>query len=61
MAKTPPVPPANRSPKGPGSDPSDKPSDVAAVDKRSDQNTKEQGQAGNTWQNTHHQGHQQDR
>lgn len=61
MAKTPPVPPENRSPKGPGADPADKASDIANVDKRADANAHEKGQTGNTWQNTHHQGYQQDR
>jgi hypothetical protein len=61
MAKTPPVPPANRSPKGPGSAPADKASDIAReVDKR-DRNLEQQGRQGNTNINTHHQGYQQDR
>lgn len=58
--KMPPVPPANRSGKGPGSDP--------AVAKESGPkgqqrpaNLDQQDQEGNTRINTTHQGHQQDR
>ena len=57
----PPVPPAGRSPKGPGGDhvPND-----AAVDKKNhqeDNNLSEQGRQGNIHQNTTNQGYQQDR
>lgn len=61
-AKTPPVPPENRSPKGPG-----EPSPHAAADQsRGDTsgnkaNPDKTGQAGNTRINTTNQGHQQDR
>lgn len=60
--KMPPVPPANRSPKGPGGAP-----DVSAEtgpDKKMadrERNLGEQGRQGNIKQNTTHQGHQQDR
>jgi hypothetical protein len=59
--KMPPVPPANRSPKGPGSDPAispDAPMDPMADRKR---HLGEQGRQGNIKQNTTHQGYQQDR
>lgn len=57
----PPVPPAGRSPKGPGGDrvPND-----AARDKKNhqeDNNLSEQGRQGNIHQNTTNQGYQQDR
>ena len=55
----PPVPPASRSRKGPGD------SKQAAADtskkKGPPSNLAEQGRQGNIHQNTHHQGHQQDR
>jgi hypothetical protein len=56
----PPVPPASRSPKAPGgrkdkTDPGKEGRDAPPG------NLKEQGQQGNTFQNTHHQGYQQDR
>jgi hypothetical protein len=63
-AHMPPVPPANRSDKGPGGDGR---ADPAAAENREargggkDGNTAEQGRAGNTKQNTTHQGLQQDR
>ena len=63
-AHMPPVPPANRSDKGPGGDARVDPS---TAENRGAQgggkggNTAEQGQAGNSAQNTTHQGHQQDR
>lgn len=61
MSKQPPIPPANRSDKGPGepvhrdkdphkAEPSERPNNAAS-----------QGQQGNTKINTTHQGHQQDR
>lgn len=56
----PPVPPANRSDKGPGSAPEPNPDDRRGVQSRPG-NLKEQGQQGNTKQNTTHQGYQQDR
>lgn len=58
MAKRPPVPPANRSPKGPGSDPK-----ITADEKAPDDpgaNLREQGDHANVSQNTtnrpHHRG-----
>lgn len=63
MASRPPVPPANRSDKGPGSDPKSDPKisrdDVKRAETRT--NLKRQGDAGNIAQNTTHQGYQQDR
>jgi hypothetical protein len=56
--RPPPVPPANRSPKGPG-DAAEPDTDTTRGGRPA--NLKEQGQQGNTAQNTHHQGHQQDR
>ncbi len=59
MAKQPPVPPAGRSPKGPGSD--------GEVPKTSHKkggppnNLREQGDTGNIRQNTTNDGYQQDR
>jgi|SRR4051812_16859238 hypothetical protein len=58
MSKMPPVPPDNRSPKGPGSDPKTSTADVAPDDK---DNLRERGRQGNIHQNTHNQGYQQDR
>jgi hypothetical protein len=63
MTKTmPPVPPANRSPKGPGADPA-APLDTSPDKKMADRqrNLSEQGRQGNIKQNTTHQGFQQDR
>jgi hypothetical protein len=57
MSKFPPVPPQNRSPKGPGADPNishDNP-----LPER--ENFNQQGRHGNIHQNTHNQGYQQDR
>jgi hypothetical protein len=59
-SKTPPVPPANRSPKGPGGDSR---SDIEAAsgpirDAQPDDRT---GRQADIKQNTTHQGHQQDR
>lgn len=59
-AKAPPVPPENRSPKGPGGS-DDVPLDTTSHDRHSAPDTDKQGQAGNTVINTTHQGHQQDR
>ena len=58
MSKLPPVPPEQRSPKGPGSDPEVSKDDPAASSNR---NLREQGRQGNIYQNTHNKGHQQDR
>ena len=57
MSKLPPVPPENRSNKGPGADPQ------VATDEKAParENYKEQGRHGNIDQNTHNQGYQQDR
>jgi hypothetical protein len=56
--RMPPVPPASRSPKGPGSDPK-----IAKDEAKhsSHENVKEQGEQGNIRQNTTNQGYQQDR
>jgi len=59
MAKKPPVPPANRSPKGTGSDPAGSPD--AVQNEQLGKNLREQGDSGNIKQNTTHQGYQQDR
>ncbi|AWU95815.1 hypothetical protein [Azospirillum ramasamyi] len=56
----PPVPPEGRSDKGPG-EPATSASPDDGVSNRGAPNTKEQGQPGNTRQNTTHQGYQQDR
>lgn len=56
--KPPPVPPDNRSPKGPGAAPAVHTDE--SVTSRPD-NLEEQGRQGNISQNTHHQGYQQDR
>jgi len=56
--KMPPVPPASKSPKGPGADPDAKPSDGGAPPR---ENLSEQGRQGNIHQNTTNQGYQQDR
>jgi hypothetical protein len=59
MTKTPPVPPANRSPKGPG----DKPKverDTAPDDERAE-NVDQQGERANVRQNTTNQGYNQGR
>jgi hypothetical protein len=57
MTKQPPVPPDNRSPKGPGADPASTPRDDSGV--RDVDATR--GQRDNIEQNTHNQGYQQDR
>jgi hypothetical protein len=60
-SRLPPVPPASRSPKGPG-DQAEPPASTAK--ERADQpaeNLKEQGRQGNIKQNTTHQGYQQSR
>jgi len=59
MSKRPPVPPASRSPKGPGSDPR-----VVIDERKPDVRTKnlrEQGDEGNIRQNTTNQRYKQDR
>ena len=62
MPQLPPVPPQNRSPKGPGADPAISPD--TAVDKKDhlrQRHLGEQGRQGNIKQNTTNQGYQQDR
>lgn len=56
----PPVPPENRSDKGPGSSPNSAKSDAKGRSSPPD-NLKEQARQGDINQNTHHQGYQQDR
>jgi hypothetical protein len=58
MTKLPPVPPANRSPKGPGATPNVSTNDPKAPPR---ENLAEQGRQGNIKQNTTNQGYQQDR
>jgi hypothetical protein len=61
MTKPPPVPPANRSPDDPGSNPDAK-SEVKNERKPPErENLAEQGRQGNIKQNTTNQGYQQDR
>jgi hypothetical protein len=55
----PPVPPASRSPKGPGGESKQQPGNAPKESR--DRNYDEQGQQGNTRINTTHQGYQQDR
>jgi hypothetical protein len=59
-SKLPPVPPANRSPKGTG-DSKEAAPDQAPHGKQRAENPDEQGDQGNVKQNTTHQGYQQDR
>jgi hypothetical protein len=59
-SKLPPVPPANRSPKGTG-DNKQPTRDQAPHGKQRAQNPQEQGDQGNIKQNTTNQGYQQDR
>jgi hypothetical protein len=60
MTKTPPpIPPANRSDKGPGEEKTPTGSKASAVQGKP--NPDQKGQAANTKQNTTHQGYQQDR
>lgn len=59
MSKLPPVPPASRSPKGPGIDPNVEIEDTKPDERR--RNLAEQGRQGNIKQNTTNQGYQQDR
>lgn len=56
----PPVPPDNRSPKGPGNKP-EKDSAPDLKDANRERNLEQQGRQGNIKQNTTHQGYQQDR
>jgi hypothetical protein len=56
----PPIPPANRSPKGPG-DNSKTPTDAGSETKPVERNYDQQGRQGNSKINTTHQGYQQDR
>lgn len=58
-SKLPPVPPANRSDKGPGEPREGRTEDPFVPDASKDPDKK--GQSGNTKVNTTHQGHQQDR
>jgi hypothetical protein len=58
MTKLPPVPPEQRSSKGPGADPQVRKDDSMSSP---DRNLREQGRQGNIYQNTHNQGYQQDR
>jgi hypothetical protein len=64
-AKLPPVPPGNVSPAGPGSATSGEgplPANEAEQNIESkNRKLEQQGRQGNTWQNTHNQGYQQDR
>ena len=60
MSALPKVPPANRSPKGPENI-KDKQVQGKEAHQPAPENLKEEGQQGNTHQNTHHQGYQQDR
>lgn len=57
----PPIPPAGRSPKGPGGEKARDPNAREASGSASGRNLAEQGRQGNTRQNTTHQGLQQDR
>ncbi|KRQ95639.1 hypothetical protein CQ12_03360 [Bradyrhizobium jicamae] len=60
MTKSPPVPQDNQSHKGTG-DPKSGNAHQAAKDRGRTENPEQQGQQGNTAQNTTHQGHRQDR
>jgi hypothetical protein len=63
-SKMPPVPPANRTDKGPGQTDehfAEKAAQDTSKPKGPPQNLAEQGRQGNINQNTHHQGYQQDR
>ena len=57
--RMPPVPPAGRSPKGPGNQA--KPPTSSARESEAPENLKEQDRQGNVKQNTTNQGYQQDR
>jgi hypothetical protein len=58
-SKMPPVPPAERSDKGPAA--TERAPQDTSKDKGPPENLAEQGRQGNIRQNTHHQGYQQDR
>jgi hypothetical protein len=60
-ARPPPVPPANRSNKGPGGTPKAAQKDAKAGKRPVPDNLEEQGRQGNIKQNTTNQGYQQDR
>jgi hypothetical protein len=64
-SKMPPIPRDNRSPKGPGADPAVKADEtgkgVQQTLREVPENPDQEGQQGNTKQNTTHQGYQQDR
>lgn len=59
--RLPPVPPANRSPKGPGGPAKGAVQTDADIPDPRQRNLAEQGRQGNIKQNTTNQGHQQDR
>jgi hypothetical protein len=59
-SKMPPVPPAERSNKGPGSEPATAAKSTGPKE-QTPANLAEQNRQGNIRQNTHHQGYQQDR
>lgn len=59
--RLPPVPPANRSTKGPGDPAGGKAQKDEAIPDQRQRNLDEQGRQGNIKQNTTNQGHQQDR
>ena len=61
MTKMPPIPPDNRSPKRPGSDPVADAGKSAPDTEARKRNLAEQGRQGNIKQNTTNQGYQQDR
>ena len=56
MSRMPPIPPANRSPKGPGSDPKSKVADEMAVEHEHHDNAEEKGETANIKQNTTNKG-----
>jgi hypothetical protein len=60
-SRLPPVPPANRSPKGPGNQDEPPTSSDTRRDEQPPENLKEQDRQGNIKQNTTNQGYQQDR
>ena len=55
MSRMPPIPPANRSPKGPGSDPKSKADDMAVKHDHHD-SAEEEGETANIKQNTTNKG-----
>lgn len=61
MSKKPPIPPANRSDKGPGEPDHPERDEHKATPTERPDNAASQGQPGNTRINTTHQGNQQDR